>query len=189
MVAGGRADEALAMPDPLRCRSPSVPVVREIEALYRGRFGAFHRVASAIAGDAEGGLDAVQEGFARAVRRHRDFRGDGSLEGWLWRTVVNAARDQRRARGRVTLTDAVPERADHRDEVLSDIAEELRERIVGLPERQRHALFLRYFVDLTYAEIGEALGIQVGTVGATLNAAHRALRIASPRPRTHELVA
>ena len=44
--------------------------------------------------------------------------------------------------------------------------------LARLPERQRTAVFLRYYADLDYAAIGEALGITTGTVAATLNAAH-----------------
>ena len=43
--------------------------------------------------------------------------------------------------------------------------------VAALPERQRTALFLRYYADLDYAGIAEALGIAVGTVSATLHAA------------------
>jgi len=45
-----------------------------------------------------------------------------------------------------------------------------------LPERQRLALFLRYYADLDYDAIATALGIKPGTVAATLHAAHAALR-------------
>src|SRR5882762_6226250 len=70
----------------------------ELEALYRSRLPEFRRVAAAIAGDRELGCDAVQEAFARAVRKRRSFRGHGTLEAWVWRIVVNAARDARRRR-------------------------------------------------------------------------------------------
>jgi RNA polymerase sigma factor (sigma-70 family) len=53
---------------------------------------------------------------------------------------------------------------------------ELRAALALLPERQRLAVFLRYYADLDYATIGKALGISTGTVSATLNAAHAALR-------------
>ena len=53
---------------------------------------------------------------------------------------------------------------------------ELRVALARLPERQRTAVFLRYYADLDYAAIAEALGISAGTVAATLNAAHAALR-------------
>jgi RNA polymerase sigma factor (sigma-70 family) len=45
-----------------------------------------------------------------------------------------------------------------------------------LPERQRLALFLRYYADFDYQAIAETLGVSTGTVGAMLNAAHTALR-------------
>jgi DNA-directed RNA polymerase specialized sigma24 family protein len=53
---------------------------------------------------------------------------------------------------------------------------ELRARLAALPERQRLVVFLRYFADLEYSEIAAALGIHVGTVSATLYAAHANLR-------------
>ena len=45
-----------------------------------------------------------------------------------------------------------------------------------LPERQREALFLRYYADLDYVTIADALGISSGTVGATLSQARESLR-------------
>jgi RNA polymerase sigma factor (sigma-70 family) len=60
------------------------------------------------------------------------------------------------------------------DAPLSDV----RALIATLAERQRLALFLRYYADLDYARIAEVLEIQPGTVGATLNHAHAALRTA-----------
>jgi RNA polymerase sigma factor (sigma-70 family) len=53
---------------------------------------------------------------------------------------------------------------------------ELRVALARLPERQRTAVFLRYYADLDYGAIAEALGISSGTVSATLNSAHAALR-------------
>ena len=44
-----------------------------------------------------------------------------------------------------------------------------------LPPQRRLAVFLRYFADLSYAEIGEVLGIAEGTVAATLSQAHQQL--------------
>ena len=53
---------------------------------------------------------------------------------------------------------------------------DVRSRVAALPERQRLVLFLRYYADLDYQRIAEALEISAGTVGATLNQAHAALR-------------
>jgi hypothetical protein len=54
----------------------------------------------------------------------------------------------------------------------------VRDHVARLPERQRLVLFLRYYADLDYEEIAEAVGIAVGTVGSTLSAAHSALHAA-----------
>ena len=61
---------------------------------------------------------------------------------------------------------------------------DLRAVLAVLPERQRTAVFLRYYADLDYAAIAEALGITTGTVAATLNAAHAALRTRLEEVRT-----
>ena len=137
----------------------------QLEALYRARLPEFRRVAAAIAGDRELGCDAVQEAFASAVRQRRSFRGSGTLEAWVWRIVVNAARDARRHK---------PALAEPHEAATNGHAPVLP--LDLLTERQREIVFLHYFADLDYAAIGEALAISPGTVGATLNAARRALR-------------
>jgi hypothetical protein len=48
-----------------------------------------------LCGDADTGRDAVQDGFAQAIRSRAGFRGEGSLEGWVWRIVLNAGRRRR----------------------------------------------------------------------------------------------
>ena len=67
-------------------------MLAELEALYRARLPEFRRVAAAIAGDRELGCDAVQEAFARAVRKRKSFRGTRHARG-----VGLADRRQRRA--------------------------------------------------------------------------------------------
>jgi DNA-directed RNA polymerase specialized sigma24 family protein len=137
----------------------------DLEALYRARVQDFRRVAAAIAGDRELGCDAVQDAFAKAVRRRRSFAGRGSLEAWVWRIVVNAARDVRRRR---IAAFELPEPSTNGH--ASVLPLEL------LTDRQREVVFLHYYADLDYAAIADALAISPGTVGATLNAARRTLR-------------
>jgi RNA polymerase sigma-70 factor (ECF subfamily) len=144
----------------------------QIEALYRERFEQFVRVAAAICHDAELGRDAVQTGFAIALRERRAYRGSGLLAAWVWRIVVNEARRLHRS-DRVELVDSAEGSATNGtggDELG------IRAWIATLPERQRDALFLRYYADLDYRTIAGVLGVEVGTVSATLAAAHRALR-------------
>jgi RNA polymerase sigma-70 factor (ECF subfamily) len=143
-----------------------------IEAAYRARAGEFLRVATAIAGSREGGRDAVQEALTRAFARRGTFRGSGTVEAWLWKAVVNSARNVR-ARSPLVAEDLQADAAAHEDDERRDA---VRAAVAALPERQRHALFLRYYADLDYAAIGEALGVRTSTVGSTLNAAHAALR-------------
>ncbi|MGH3117374.1 MAG: RNA polymerase sigma factor [Gaiellales bacterium] len=67
-----------------------------LEHLYRTQFRAFLRVAASIAGERHA-ADAVHNAFVRVLRHRESFREGRSLEAWVWRTVVNAARDVRRA--------------------------------------------------------------------------------------------
>jgi RNA polymerase sigma-70 factor (ECF subfamily) len=143
-------------------------MIDQLEALYRARLPEFRRVAAAIAGDRELGCDAVQEAFAKAVRDARSFRGTGSLEAWVWRIVVNAARDARRRTVRPGPSNSLLQDADR--ESPGAVPLEL------LTERQREIVFLHYYADLDYAAIGDALAISPGTVGATLTAARQTLR-------------
>ncbi len=146
--------------------------IKEIESLYRSRFPHFVQVATAIVGEPDLALEAVQDAFAGVVRSRRTFRGEGSMEAWIWRAVVNASYKARR----------VPEAAaagtpPGRENGYERVDESgLWPHIALLPDRQRVALFLRYYADLDYRSIAEALGIEVGTVSATLSAAHTSLR-------------
>jgi len=146
----------------------------EIEGAYRARFDEYRRVATAIVGDPERARDAVQDAFAAAVRKRRSFRGDGPLEAWIWRMVVNTALNQRRAMSPEFPAYEWDGDAPHNHDNVD--AAEIRGTLKLLPERQRLTLFLRYYADLDYATIAAALGITEGTVAATLHAAHRSLR-------------
>jgi len=145
----------------------------EIESVYRRRFHEYVGVAAAILRDREAGRDAVQEAFVTAVRRRHDFRAEGTLDAWLWRTVVNTALTERRRRGRLEEWD---EGASYATANGSPLADDVRGAIDGLPARQRLIVFLRYYADLDYATIADALEIAPGTVGAALHAAHNSVR-------------
>jgi RNA polymerase sigma-70 factor, ECF subfamily len=147
----------------------------EIELVYRQRLPEFRRVAAAMLGDREAARDAVQEGFAIAVRKRKSFRGDGPLEAWLWRVVVNAVREQGRRRGDLADPQAIA-RASQNGSQTDEPDVRVRLALALLPERQRLALFLRYYGDLDYRAIAETLGVAIGTVGVTLNTAHAKLR-------------
>jgi RNA polymerase sigma-70 factor (ECF subfamily) len=147
-----------------------------IERVYRERYGAFLRVAVGVLRDERLAEEAVHEGFVRALRHRRHFNGRGTLEAWLWRIVVNEARrlgaaERRAPEPTPLIVPDEPSSANGAGELGA--VEAL---VVALPERQRLALFLRYYADLDYAAIAEALDVKPGTVAATLHAAHAALR-------------
>jgi RNA polymerase sigma factor (sigma-70 family) len=146
-----------------------------IEAAYRAHASEFLRVATAIAGSREGGRDAVQEALTRALARRGTFRGSGTVEAWLWKAVVNAARNVRARSPRVAEDLGADAGAE---DSVDDERDAIRAAVATLPERQRHALFLRYYADLDYAAIAAALGVRRGTVSATLSHAHETLRAA-----------
>jgi RNA polymerase sigma-70 factor (ECF subfamily) len=145
--------------------------LEELEAIYRARLGDFRRTASAIVGDPERGRDAVQEAFATAVRRRAQFRGEAPLEAWVWRIVISHAHDEARRRPARTFVQPASRNGGHTEGDARVAAA-----IARLSARQRLVLFLRYYADLDYLAIANALQISPGTVAASLNAIHRALR-------------
>lgn len=150
------------------------PLIGELEAAYRRRYRHFLRVATAILGDEASGHDAVQDGFAQALREQSSFRSEGPLEAWVWRLVVNAALVARRRRVARREAPESAEVATANGHVSNEGS--VRAWVAALPERQRLAVYLRYYADLDYRTIAQALGVELGTVSATLSSAHRALR-------------
>ncbi len=151
----------------------------DLEDLYRRRQGAFQVMFASVTGNVESARDVVQEAFARALQKQDGFRGDGSLEAWVWRIAFRVAVG---SKGSHELAmDEVPEVAfvdEGRDPTLSAAMR-------ALPPQRRMVIFLRYFADLSYAEIGEVLGIAEGTVAATLSKAHEQL---SAQLSAHEVI-
>jgi len=141
-----------------------------IEAVYRERFAAFVRLARAITGDEQTALDAVHDGFVRAVRYRSGLRKADSAPGWICRIVLNEAKKRDADAARYVPApdeelDPAVATNEHHEPGAFEAA------LVALPERQRLALFLRHYADLDYAAIAETLGVTRGTVSATLHAA------------------
>jgi RNA polymerase sigma-70 factor, ECF subfamily len=143
--------------------------LKEFERVYRESYPRFLRVAIAITRRPETAAEAVQEAFARAIRSRRTFRHETSLDVWIWRAVVNEAK-----RTVVGPQDAPEVETAANGSPGADST--VRALIAALPERQRLAVFLRYYADLDYRTIGNVLQVETGTVSATLAAAHRTLR-------------
>ena len=131
-------------------------------------------MATAITGSEVRAIDAVQETFARALSSLGSFRADGPLAAWVWRILVNTSRDHART------VELASEDLDHvaSESAVAWSGDEfgVRRWVSCLPERQRLTVFLRYYGECDYHAIAEALEVEVGTVSATLSAAHSRLR-------------
>jgi RNA polymerase sigma factor (sigma-70 family) len=100
--------------------------------------------------------DCFQETFLAALRAWPDLRSDDNLRGWVFTIAARKAVDAHRARGRRPVpSDAVPDRGAAPADLGDD---ELWDRVRELPPKQRTAVVLRYVVDLTHADIADALG-------------------------------
>jgi RNA polymerase sigma factor (sigma-70 family) len=125
-------------------------------------------VALLITGSVEIAQDVVQDAFVR-VYGHWGRIGDPS--GYLYRSVVNSCRSQHR---RAEREQRLRERAGRvRSEAVVAIgADEMRDALASLPYRQRAALVLRFYDDLSEADAATVLGCRPGTVGSLV---HRGL--------------
>jgi RNA polymerase sigma-70 factor (sigma-E family) len=125
------------------------------DELYRREYAPMLRLAYLLLGSNELAEEAVHDAFAKVFERWSRLDRPG---GYLRTCVVNRCRDlQRRRRFERTGRLAAPVEQDlGADEVLDALA--------ALPHRQRAALVLRYYEDLSEADIADALGVRPGTV-------------------------
>jgi RNA polymerase sigma-70 factor (ECF subfamily) len=145
-----------------------------------------------LLGDHNEALDLSQEVFLRVFRTIHGFRGQSALRTWIYRIVVNQARNRqrwwrRRHRSQQVSLDEhirdhgeLPEAGNggSPDRALGQkqLAERIRQALDHLPFDQRTALVLREIDGLSYEEIGFSLGIAVGTVKSRLARARESLR-------------
>ena len=134
---------------------------------------------SQLRGDRDAAADATQETALRFLKQLGSFRGESQLQTWSLSIAVNVVREIRRKRGFETL-DAAPEPAavvPTRDQVVDeDERELLKETLASLPDRQREAITLRFFEELSVEETAAIMNCATGTVKATVHQALRALR-------------
>jgi RNA polymerase sigma-70 factor (ECF subfamily) len=171
-----------------RCRSGDETACADLVAIHqRMVFG----LALHLLGDRDEALDLSQEVFLRVFRTISSFRGQSALRTWIYRIVVNQARNRqrwwrRRHRseqvsldehlqqfGEIASTgDVLPDRLLASKETAGRIWQALSR----LPFDQRTALILREVDGLRYEEIAFSLNVAVGTVKSRLTRARQALR-------------
>jgi RNA polymerase sigma factor (sigma-70 family) len=149
-----------------------------VAQLFAARYAEMVRLAGLLgADDAE---DVAQEAFARLLDRYSALHDPAAATGYVRATVCNLTRNRKRHLGVVrrtlpllvtlegpTLEQGAVSREDH-GEVLAAVA--------ALPRRQREAVVFRYWLDLTEADIADAMGLASGTVKSLVSRGVAAVR-------------
>lgn len=157
------------------------------DELFRRHFLVAYRVARRLLGHDQDALDAVQDGFLKAVRRLADFDGRCAFRTWLLRVVTNAAFDlgrRRRRRPAASLDEANAESHPH---ALDDADpsrhlqnQELRRRLDAALNRLSPAIRATFVLfaeaGLSYKEIADAQNVPLGTVMSRLHFARQKLQ-------------
>jgi RNA polymerase sigma-70 factor (sigma-E family) len=148
------------------------------DALLLTRSRPLLRAAYALTSDWAQAEDLLQTALTKTYLRWHALDDVEAGEAYLRRVMFTTyARWWRRKwRGEVP-TEQLPDRAGHDDYADADRRESLRCALATLPRRQRAVLVLRFFEDMTEAQVAETLGISVGTVKSTTAKALAKLRV------------
>jgi len=153
---------------------------REVTALYEAHALGLIRLAYVMLGDRAAAEDVVQEAFLGLYQRWSKLRDTASAPAYLRASVLNgcrmvlrssARRDDRIARlGRESPWESAEATA-----LVSEKYRQLLRAVQALPPRQREALVLRYYLDLSEAETARSMGVRRGTVKSATSRALAAL--------------
>jgi RNA polymerase sigma-70 factor (sigma-E family) len=156
---------------------PATTAEAAVTALYEAHALGMIRLAHIMLGDRQAAEDVVQEAFCGLYRRWPHLSGPGSAVPYVRSAVLNRCRSVLRRRA----TSQAPHGlAGHADPVLSaesavltrEERDEIMRAVRRLPPRQREALVLRFYLDLSAEETAETMGISPSSVRS---ATHRAL--------------
>ncbi len=168
----------------LRCQHGDEAAFEELIRLHEKKVYALCRRMCRSEDDA---LEAAQDAFLAVWRGIGSFRADAAFSTWLYRLATNACLDllrrEKKRGGDVSLDDE-ESRLDPADlspqpeeaAIRSDTQRIVREALYALPDDYREVLLLRETEQLSYQEIAEAAGLELGTVKSRINRARQALR-------------
>jgi RNA polymerase sigma-70 factor (sigma-E family) len=143
----------------------------------RARRHALLRTAYLLTGNLADAEDLVQSALAKTYLAWHRIEDRGAVDSYVRRAMVNTQISWwRRRRLEEFPTDEIPDQATVDYPVSADVQESLRRAIDRLPQRMRAAVMLRYYEDMTEAEVAEVLGVSVGTVKSTVSRAVAKLR-------------
>ena len=143
----------------------------------RARRHALLRTAYLLTGNLADAEDLVQSALAKTYLAWHRIVDRGAVDSYVRRAMVNTQISWwRRRRLEEFPTDEIPDQATVDYPVSTDVQDSLRQAIDRLPQRMRAAVMLRYYEDMTEAEVAEVLGVSVGTVKSTVSRAVAKLR-------------
>ena len=172
--------EAGPEPGPAAARAPGAwDADTAVEELYAVHYRRLVRLSVLLVRDPETAEEVVQDSFVAMHGKWRSLREPDQGLAYLRQTVVNRSRSVLRHRG-VQAAHTPPVTADRpgadEDVLLSERRASVLEALRGLPERQREVLALRYYLDLSEADIASTLGISRGAVKSHASRGVAALR-------------
>jgi RNA polymerase sigma-70 factor (ECF subfamily) len=149
----------------------------EFAGKLEGELPMAYRLAGYLMADAADAQDAVQEASVRAWRGWPALREKGSFHAWFSQIVVNVCRTKLRQRSRRRTTDIDEVDVEAADPFKAALARDTIGRALSvLSDELRMVVVLRYWGDLSLAEIAERLNIPIGTVKSRHHAALQSLR-------------
>jgi RNA polymerase sigma-70 factor (sigma-E family) len=159
-----------------RARTARVLVARDrrvvsVEALFERRYRPLCRLAGFMVGDRDIAEQIVQEAFLEIYVRWGTIRDDSRAEAYLRRSVVNGANSALRRRSLEARANALALSRSERvvqDEYGCIPDPDVLQAVRRLPDRQRAAVVLYFYEDLSEAQIAETLRCSVGTVKSQL---------------------
>jgi RNA polymerase sigma-70 factor (sigma-E family) len=158
--------------------APAMRDDRDFREYVRSHSRALLRAAYLLTGNRADAEDLVQAALAKTYLAWDRIEDRGALDGYVRRAMVNTHISWwRRRRVEEFPTDEIPDQAVADHSAGSDMQESLRRAIARLPQRMRDAVMLRYYEDMTEAEVAEVLGVSLGTVKSTVSRAVAKLRI------------
>lgn len=172
------SDDDKAITDDVICRAAVGD--RDAQRLLYEHFGGrVFRTVQRIVGESDA-ADVMQDAFLHLFEKLPSFRHESQFSTWLHRLVVNEALQHLRRRGRhVMKAHPLPRQeiaSSDRLSFYSELAEVLRFAMERIEPELRLIFQLKEVDELSYAQIGEIVGIPEGTVGSRLNRARRELR-------------
>ncbi|MGE7436493.1 MULTISPECIES: SigE family RNA polymerase sigma factor [Kitasatospora] len=154
--------------------------VDHLTETYQAHYRSLLRLAALLLDDLSTCEDVVQEAFIRVHAARRRVREPEKTLAYLRQTVVNLSRStlRRRILGLRLLPKPMPDMASAEEGAYDALErDQLKTALRGLQRRQREVLVLRYYADMTEAQVADVLGISLGSVKAYGSRGLAALRV------------